>query len=387
MRRRAPVVMVVVGLVLLVAWNVVYTQRVVARIIATEQRQAIMLQRTFRAQTDTNPAVASAALQDIIFQARQSGVPMIQTDSDGDPTYAINLPWGDVAADPRTRAHVAVLARQNVPVREPETGQYIYFGYSDLVEGLRVIPLLQAGLLGALLVAGVYALLVRGRAEREHVWAGMARESAHQLGTPLSSLSGWIDLLDEEVSEQGSRAKPMLRSAVDSMKADLERLERVAHRFERIGREPKRESVDVAMLVDRIVNYFRKRVPTRTAAVTVRAHRPSEPLMVQGDAVLLEWVLEALTKNAVDALAGKGGQIDVTAERLADGGVRLRVQDDGPGIPRDLRRRIFDAGFTTKARGWGIGLSLARRIVEESHGGRIALVPSDRGATFDVMLY
>jgi signal transduction histidine kinase len=311
---------------------------------------------------------------------------MIQTDADGDPTYAINLPWGDDASDPRTRGHIAVLARQNTPVREPETGQYIYFGYSDLVEGLRVIPLLQAGLLGALLVAGVYALLVRGRAEREHVWAGMARESAHQLGTPLSSLSGWIDLLDEEVSEQGSRAKPMLRSAVDSMKADLERLERVAHRFERIGREPKRESVDVAMLVDRIVNYFRKRVPTRTAAVTVRAHRPSEPLMVQGDAVLLEWVLEALTKNAVDALAGKGGQIDVTAERLADGGVRLRVQDDGPGIPRDLRRRIFDAGFTTKARGWGIGLSLARRIVEESHGGRIALVPSDRGATFDVML-
>ena len=386
MRRRLPVILVVVGLVLLVAWNVVYTQRVVARIIATEQRQAIMLQRTFRAQTDTNPAVASAALQDIIFQARQSGVPMIQTDADGDPTYAINLPWGNDASDPRTRAHIAVLARQNVPVREPETGQYIYFGYSDLVEGLRVIPLLQAGLLGALLVAGVYALLVRGRAEREHVWAGMARESAHQLGTPLSSLSGWIDLLDEEVSEQGSRAKPLLRSAVDSMKADLERLERVAHRFERIGREPKRESVDVAMLVDRIVNYFRKRVPTRTAAVTVRAHRPAEPLLVQGDAVLLEWVLEALTKNAVDALAGKGGQIDVTAERLADGGVRLRVQDDGPGIPRDLRRRIFDAGFTTKARGWGIGLSLARRIVEESHGGRIALVPSDRGATFDVML-
>jgi signal transduction histidine kinase len=386
MRRRLPVVLVVVGLVALVTWNVVYTQRVVERIRAAERRQTIMLQRTFRAQTDTNPAVASAALQDIIYQARQSGVPMIETDPDGRPIHAINMPWGDDPADPRTRAHIAVLARQNTPVREPETGQHIYFGYSDLVEGLRVIPLLQAGLLGALIAAGVYALLVRGRAEREHVWAGMARESAHQLGTPLSSLSGWIDLLDEEVQEQGTRAKPMLRSAVDSMKADLERLERVAHRFERIGREPKREQVDVAMLVDRIVGYFRKRVPTRTAAVTVRAHRPTEPLVVQGDAVLLEWVLEALTKNAVDALAGKGGSIDVTAERLPDGAVRLRVQDDGPGVPLKLRRRIFDAGFSTKARGWGIGLSLARRIVEESHGGRIALVPSDRGATFDVML-
>ena len=127
-------------------------------------------------------------------------------------------------------------------------------------------------------------------------------------------------------------------------------------------------------------------MPSRTAAVQVVAHRPAGPLMVLGDAVLIEWVLEALVKNAVDALAGRGGTIDVSAERAADGSVRLRVADDGPGIPRELRRRIFDAGFSTKARGWGIGLSLARRIVQESHGGRLALVPSDRGATFDVIL-
>ena len=386
MRRRAPVVLVVVGIVLLVAWNVVYTQRVLTRIRDAERRQTIILQRVFRAQADSNPAVAAAALQDVIFQLQQSGVPMVQTNAEGYPMGAQNLPWGSDYTDPRTASYITMLARQNTPVSDPETGTVVYFGYSDLVEGLRVIPLLQAGLLGALLLAGVYALVVRGRAEREHVWAGMARESAHQLGTPLSSLSGWIDLLDDEVMEQGPRAKPMMKSAVDSMKADLERLERVAHRFERIGREPKREDVDVALIVDRIVAYFRRRVPTRTAAVTVRAHRPPDPVVVKGDAVLLEWVLEALTKNAVDALAGKGGRIDVSVERMADGTVRMRVSDDGPGIPRELRRRIFDAGFSTKERGWGIGLSLARRIVEENHGGRIALVPADRGATFDVIL-
>jgi signal transduction histidine kinase len=134
------------------------------------------------------------------------------------------------------------------------------------------------------------------------------------------------------------------------------------------------------------VGYFKRRVPTRSAAVTVTAKRPREPVVVKGDAVLLEWVLEALTKNAVDALAGRGGRIDVSVERLSEGTVRLRVTDDGPGIPRELRRRIFDAGFSTKERGWGIGLSLARRIVEENHGGRLALVPSERGATFDVIL-
>jgi signal transduction histidine kinase len=386
MRRRAPVVLVVAGIVALVAWNVYYTQQVLTRIREAERRQTIILQRVFRAQADPNPAVAAAALQDVIYQLQQSGVPMVQTTADGTPTGGLNLPWGNDYGDPRTPDYIKQLARQNTPVRDIEGRTVVYFGYSDLVEGLQIIPLLQAGLLGALLLAGVYALVVRGRAEREHVWAGMARESAHQLGTPLSSLSGWIDLLDDEVTEQGPRAKPMLRSAVDSMKADLERLERVAHRFERIGREPKREPVDVTLIVDRIVGYFRRRVPTRTAAVTIAAHRPEERIVVQGDAVLLEWVLEALTKNAVDALAGRGGRIDVTAERLADGGVRLRVADDGPGIPRELRRRIFDAGFSTKERGWGIGLSLARRIVEENHGGRIALVPSDRGATFDVIL-
>ncbi len=386
MRRRAPVVLVVVGIVLLVAWNVVYTQRVLTRIRDAERRQTIILQRVFRAQADSNPAVAAAALQDVIFQLQQSGVPMVQLNAEGQPMGGMNLPWGSDYSDPRIPAYITELARQNTPVRDAETGTVVYFGYSDLVEGLRVIPLLQAGILGALLLAGVYALVVRGRAEREHVWAGMARESAHQLGTPLSSLSGWIDLLDDEVAEQGRNAKPMMKSAVDSMKADLERLERVAHRFERIGREPKRDDVDVAVLVDRIVAYFKRRVPTRSAAVTVRAHRPRDPVVVQGDAVLLEWVLEALTKNAVDALAGRGGKIDVMVERMADGTVRLRVSDDGPGIPPKLRRRIFDAGFSTKERGWGIGLSLARRIVEENHGGRIALVPSDRGATFDVIL-
>ena len=386
MRRRAPVMAVVLGIVLLVGWNVIYTQQVLVKLRAAERRQTIILQRVFRAQADTSPAVATAALQDVIYQSQQSGVPMIQTDSRGQPVGALNLPFEEKPLGPRTREYMKVLATQNVPVIEEGSGTAIYFGYSDLVEGLRVIPLLQAGILGALLIAGVYALVIRGRAEREHVWAGMARESAHQLGTPLSSLSGWIDLLDDEVEQQGARAKPMLRSAVESMKADRERLERVAHRFERIGREPKREPVDVARIAERIVAYFKKRVPTRTAAVAVRVHRPAEALVVQGDAVLLEWVLESLVKNAIDALAGRGGHIDVTAERLPDGHVRLRVKDDGPGIPPKLRRRIFDAGFSTKERGWGIGLSLARRIVEENHGGRIALVPADRGATFDVIL-
>jgi len=207
----------------------------------------------------------------------------------------------------------------------------------------------------------------------------MARESAHQLGTPLSSISGWIELLRETDPE------PTTTAAIDHMEADLERLKRVAHRFERIGRPPRQESVDLGELVDRVAAYFRARVPTLAQRVTVSSSHQGD-LVVKGDAVLLEWALESLTKNAIDALAGRDGRVQISAEALPEGRVRVRVSDDGPGIPREIRHQIFDPGFSTKEKGWGIGLSLARRIVRDSHGGDLSLVPTERGATFDMVL-
>jgi signal transduction histidine kinase len=248
-----------------------------------------------------------------------------------------------------------------------------------LVRGLILIPLLQSILIAMVLLAGAYALRTRGRADREQIWAGMARESAHQLGTPLSSISGWIELLRETEPEATTSA------ALDHMEADLERLKRVAHRFERIGRPPRQESVDLGDLVDRVAAYFRARVPTLAQRVTVASSHQGE-LVIQGDAVLLEWALESLTKNAIDALAGRDGTVAISAEALPEGRVRVRVSDDGPGVPREIRNQIFDPGFSTKEKGWGIGLSLARRIVRDSHGGDLLLVPSDRGATFDMVL-
>jgi signal transduction histidine kinase len=132
--------------------------------------------------------------------------------------------------------------------------------------------------------------------------------------------------------------------------------------------------------------YFDARVPKLKHKVTIVAERPDEPLVVAGDAVLLEWVVEVLAKNAIDALGGRGGEVRISAEPLEEGQVRLRVADTGPGVPRAVRARIFDAGYSTKERGWGIGLSLARRIVEENHGGKLQLVDTDQGATFDVIL-
>jgi signal transduction histidine kinase len=379
MRRRVPILIALV-LTSLLGWYVVYTQRVVAELRSEARRTGQMFARVYSALADPREDVANDALLDLSRHITQMKVPVIVTDEDGRPTARANLPFEARLDDPRVREYVAVLDRLNAPVVEPGVGT-VHFGHTPLVSGLRVIPIAQVVTVLLLVAAGTWTLRVRANAERERVWAGMARESAHQLGTPLSSLSGWIELLRER-----GEGDPTMVSVTDHMQADYERLERVAHRFERIGRPPRREPVDIGLIVERIGTYFRARVPTRANAVHVACARPEEPVVVQADPVLLEWALESLVRNAVDALAGRGGRIYLATSRLPDGRVRIRVADDGPGIPRDLRTRIFDAGFTTKTSGWGIGLPLAQRIVEEWHGGRLVLVPVERGATFDVIL-
>lgn len=382
MRRGAPEVLVAVLIALLLVSYVAYTQRVVAGLRREAQRSSTSYARIYRALSDTSEAQATQALLDMARSIREQGVPLVVTDVDGHPTAHANLPDVDPGTptdDPQVARWIPRLDRANPPVIIAGVGQ-VHFGDTRLVEGLRVIPAIQAITAAILLLAGVYIVRTRSHATRERIWAGMARESAHQLGTPLSSLSGWIELLEE------GDGRETTQRAVTQMRADVERLDRVARRFERIGRRPKREPVDLSAMVERIAAYFRARVPTRANAIAIDVATTAEPVTVEGDPVLLEWVLEVLVKNAIDALGGRGGRVALSAEATAEGGARLRVADDGPGIPRELRDRIFEPGFTTKSGGWGIGLSLAKRIVEDSHRGTLALAPADRGATFEIIL-
>ena len=378
MRRLAPVTLITIGVLALLVWYVIYTRTVVHELRIEASRVGLMYARVYNGLSDPNPDAANAALLDLSRHIRESGVPMILADDSGNPTDTANLPFTAGLKSKQLRDYILELDRQNVPIVEPGMGT-VHFGNTPLVRGLILIPVLQSILIGMVLLAGAYALRTRGRADREQIWAGMARESAHQLGTPLSSISGWIELLRETDPE------PTTTAAIDHMEADLERLKRVAHRFERIGRPPRQESVDLGELVDRVAAYFRARVPTLAQRVTVSSSHQGD-LVVKGDAVLLEWALESLTKNAIDALAGRDGRVQISAEALPEGRVRVRVSDDGPRVPREIRHQIFDPGFSTKEKGWGIGLSLARRIVRDSHGGDLSLVPTERGATFDMVL-
>jgi signal transduction histidine kinase len=334
-----------------------------------------------------------AALVDLSKSIQAQGVPLVWTDSKGVVAAHANLPF-DAAhtladTDSRIREYVAVLQAEHEPIVDPLIGK-VYYGDPAVVRWLRIVPALQASMAAILLLAWVYIVRTRGDAARERLWAGMARESAHQLGTPLSSLAGWIELMEERTHDETSAAAAL------HMRADLDRLDRVAHRFERIGREAKFDDVDAGALVARVAGYFQARVPT--LANTIIVEHDEEPGLptVKGDAVLLEWAIEVLTKNAIDALAGRGGHVRLTASHSGTEGVVIRVADDGPGVPRELRSRVFEPGFSTKQSGWGIGLSLAKRIVEENHNGVLQLAQAEvpgsvgsggGGATFEIILH
>ena len=193
------------------------------------------------------------------------------------------------------------------------------------------------------------------------------------MGTPLMSLQGWIEQLR-------SRAAPPPRLA-EHLEADAERLERVAQRFERIGHPIRREPIGAGALAAKVADYFRPRLPTRVNRIEIRVEAPENGPVVLGDPILLEWALESLVKNAIDALQGREGTITL---RVATEGehTAIRVTDNGPGVPRELHRTLFDPGITTKSGGWGIGLALARRVVEDSHGGELILEQAETGATF-----
>jgi signal transduction histidine kinase len=384
MRRSKPELLVATLLVLLLGWYVWYTHSVIEDLRADARRTTDMYARVFHAFADTSAGAETQALLGLAASIRNQGVPLILTDHRGRVAGHANLPFeasGDTVPndDPRVAAYIDILARRHPPIVDSLLGK-VYYGDPPVVNGLRVIPMLQVVTALILLIAGAYIIRTRHDAARERLWAGMARESAHQLGTPLSSLGGWVELMEERATDPAGQA------AVTHMRGDLERLDRVAHRFERIGREPKLEPVDVASIVTRIVRYFQARVPTLANTIVIESAVEEDLPRVLGDPVLLEWAVEVLTKNAIDALAGRGGTIRVSAAR-SDDGVIIAVADDGPGIPRELRARVFEPGFSTKKSGWGIGLSLAKRIVEENHGGRLTLAPAERGATFEIILH
>jgi signal transduction histidine kinase len=321
---------------------------------------------------DPRPGGEAEALLQLGEQVRALGLPLVVTDRSGRVTAAANLPFEAPLDDPRVLAYAARLDRQNPPIVDEAVGT-VHYGPLPAQRNLTALAVMQALTIAVMVAVAVFAYRSAIAAQRDRLWVAMAREAAHQMGTPLTSLQGWIERVR-------SRPTPPPDLA-DHLAADAERLERVARRFERIGNPARREPIGLGALADRVAGYFRPRLPKRANPIELRLEAPGMGPMVEGDPVLLEWALESLVKNAIDALQGRSGTI-ILRVGAEQGMGEVRVIDDGPGVPKDIRRTLFEPGITTKRGGWGIGLALSRRVVEDAHAGLLALEPSDRGACF-----
>ena len=337
------------------------------------QRTSRLFGRVFAGLSDPRSDAAVDALFDLAEQVRAFRIPIALTDAAGHVSAVDNMPPG--VAD--TARWIARLDAINRPIVQPGVGT-LHYGALPIARRLAVLALLQGVVLLGLAALTLWAFRWRLAAARDRLWVAMARESAHQLGTPLMSLTGWIAYLRENPAASATEL-------ADHLQADAERLERVAKRFERIGRPARREPVGLGTVAERVVAYFQPRLPTLASPITLTLRAAGPGPAVQGDPVLLEWALEALVKNAVDALSGRGGQVEVRVE-AAGRTCRLTVQDDGPGIPVGIRTQLFEPGVTSKPGGWGMGLALARRIVEQQHGGRLTYQPAATGAAFSIEL-
>ena len=309
--------------------------------------------------------------------AEHTTVPIVIADDKLRPLVS-NLP-ADIISDPvRLRAEIMEMSRHNKPVvvsyRFPPETFTIYYGmtdYSTLVssahsEALAFFPYVQLIIIVVFAIFAYIAFMSTKQNEQNRVWVGLAKETAHQLGTPTSSLLGWIEYL---------RSQPVDQMAVEEMAKDLVHLNKIVDRFSKIGSETQLTPMNINEVVGDTVLYFRRRVP-RNVQLTYNGLAMA-PIEIPINAALFEWVVENLMKNSLDALQGQGSIEVVVGEN--DRNVFVEVSDTGKGIPKSNWTRIFEPGFTTKTRGWGLGLSLSRRIIEEYHKGKIAVVRSEMG--------
>lgn len=250
---------------------------------------------------------------------------------------------------------------------------YICYGESKLLRQLSIYPYIQLIAVTAFIAIAIYALLTAKRAEQNKIWVGLSRETAHQLGTPISSLMAWTEILRDNYPDD-----PLL----PDLENDIRRLQLIAERFSKIGSEPELALNDLNTVITHAVAYMQRRAPD---SVHFEVETPAAPIFADLNPALFEWVIENLCKNAIDAMSGKGLiTIRQTAEEQH---ITVEVSDTGHGIPRKLQNDIFRPGFTTKKRGWGLGLSLARRIIEDYHKGRIFVKSSGpAGTTFAIVL-
>jgi Signal transduction histidine kinase len=377
--------------VVIAAGTLLYTQHIVNLLLQREHKIVRLYARSLQ-----YLASDQSAQQDysFIFDEVLSSIdfPMILTDANNQPLepYSKNIRNVELDTSLTTQQQRAYLVKlihkmdsQYSPIKvalDTIVLNYVHYGESDLVTQLRYLPYVEFAVASLFVLIGYVAFSYIKKSEQSNIWVGMSRETAHQLGTPLSSLMGWIEILKE--TEDPQRKKEI----VAEIERDLVRLNKITMRFSKIGSIPMLKPTKLSEVVENVFDYLGRRIPQTGKKIS---------LILEGDktisallnAELFEWVLENLIKNALDAIEGSDGTVKVNIGR-ENGHAIIDVSDTGKGIDMKFRRDIFRPGYSTKKRGWGLGLSLAKRIVETYHDGQIYLKESHpgKGSTFRIKL-
>lgn len=337
------------AVLLIVIASVLFTSNLTRQLAQEEQKNVAIWAEATRRLILAKEGEDIGLYTSIIEQ--NTTIPVYIVDMDGNVLTSRNVE--NPVEDPRKlNGPITIrIARNNI--------QYIYYDESKLLRLLRAVPYVQFLLICLFVGVAVWMLLTAQRAEKDHLWAGLSKETAHQLGTPISSLIAWEELLvDRYPSDE----------LIPQMKADIDRLSTIADRFSKIGSEPELQCGDIARTVEKAVGYMQSRVSKK---VEIQTEIAAVNRTVEENEALIEWVIENLVKNAVDAMGGEG-KIRIKIGEEGEN-VIVDISDTGKGMDKATARRVFEPGFTTKKRGWGLGLTLAKRIVEEYHGGRLLL--------------
>lgn len=311
-------------------------------------------------------------------------IPVIVLDKHGDVQTYRNISvdgknFEDSLENIAAMGHNLLQAGKNIRIQLDEStpNDYIDVCYDDslMLKRLAYYPFVQLGIVLIFVVIGVFAILTSKRAEQNKVWVGLSKETAHQLGTPISSLMAWVEVLKEMYPND---------DLIPEMDKDVQRLQLIADRFSKIGSVPELVPCSLEVSLDHVIDYMDKRTSRK---ILIEKHFPDHEIIVNLNAALFEWVLENLMKNAVDAMGGEHGKITINVTESGQT-VLVDVSDTGKGIKKKDIGNVFRPGFTTKKRGWGLGLSLAKRIVEQYHRGKIYVKSSEvgQGTTFRIEL-
>ena len=367
---RNRVVVIIVG-VSLGALSILYTNKMAQRLKEKEQHDVALWAH---AMERVNRDVLGGSLNDPLVQdimSNGNNIPFLITDENLQVLQSHLVPERILEHPDRLRRRIHRFTGENTPLPirflwNSDHYHIIFYGQSNLLKSLYYFPYVQLLVITTFVLLGYIAFRSSKQDEQNRVWIGLAKETAHQLGTPTSSLLGWIEYL---------RAQEIDQSAVEEMNKDLTHLMKIVDRFSKIGSETTLAPANINEIVGESVMYFRKRIPRN---VTLDYNGLAiAPVQANVNAALFEWVVENLMKNSLDALQGHGSiEVRIASD---DKQVMIDVRDTGKGIPKSNWKRIFEPGFTTKTRGWGLGLSLSRRIVEDYHSGRIAVVDSEPG--------